>query len=184
MNRPFHTLRLLSTAALATAFAAAGIAATLSPAAYEQAKNELQTSYKAERDTCNRQSGNAKDICVETVKGREKVAMAHLQYQRSNDAKDMTKLNEARYEARYEIAKEMCDDQPGNAKDVCRAQAKAERDKAKANIKMAKNVNEARADADDTKMKAEYKVAQERCEAMSGNAKDACNASARARFGQ
>jgi outer membrane protein TolC len=118
------------------------------------------------------------------VNGREKVAMAHLQYQRSGDAKDMARLNEARYEARYEVAKEMCDDQAGNAKDVCLAQARAERDKAKANVQMAKNVTEASRDADATKAEADYKVARERCDAMSGNAKDACVASARARYGQ
>jgi uncharacterized protein with LGFP repeats len=183
MNRPSHALRFAATALLATAFAAAG-AATLSPAAYEQARKELQTLYKNDRDACNQKSGNAKDICVETVKGREKVALARLQYQRSGAAKDMSKLNEARYEARYEVAKEVCDDQAGNAKSVCVAQAKAARDKAKANVKMAKDVTEARQDADDVKMKADFKVAQERCDAMSGNAKDACVASARARFGQ
>lgn len=183
MNRPSHALRFTATAVLATAFAAAG-AATLSPAAYDRARNELQTTYKAERDACGQQSGNAKDICVETVKGREKVAMAHLQYQRSGAAKDMSKLNEARYEARYELAKEVCDDQAGNAKDVCLAQAKAARDKAKADVKMAKNVGEARQDAAETKMKADYDVAKQRCDAMSGDPKDACVASARARFGQ
>lgn len=184
MNQASHTLRLISTAALAAGFAASGIAATISPATYAQARDELQSSYKTERDNCANQTGNAKDICVETVKGREKVAMAHLQYQRSGDAKDMSKLNEARVEARFELAKEMCDDQAGNAKDVCMAQAKAEHDKAKANVKMAKDVTEARTDANETKTKADFKVAQERCGAMSGNAKDTCMASARARFGQ
>ncbi len=183
MNPSSNLLRLAATAVLATTFVAAG-AATLSSGTYDRARNELQTSYKAERDLCSQQSGNAKDICVETVKGKEKVAMAHLQYQRTAAAKDMSKLNEARYEARYEVAKEVCDDQAGNAKSVCVAQAKAARDKAKANVKMTKDVTEARQDADDTKMKADYEVAQKRCDAMNGDTKDACVASAKARFGQ
>lgn len=183
MNQPSNALRLAATAVLATAFVAAG-AATLSSATYERARDDLKTIYKTEREACNQQSGNAKDICVETVKGKETVAMAHLQYQRSGAAKDMTKLNEARYEARYEVAKEVCDDQAGNAKSVCVAQAKATRDKAKANVKMAKNVTEARQDADETKMKADYDVAQKRCDAMNGDAKDVCVASAKARYGQ
>jgi hypothetical protein len=183
MNQPSTLLRLAATALLATSFVAAG-AATLSPTTYDRARAELKATYKADREACNQQSGNAKDICVETVNGREKVAMAHLQYQRTAAAKDMSKLNEARYEARYEVAKEVCDDQAGNAKSVCVAQAKAARDKAKANAKMAKDVTEARQDADETKMKADFDVAQKRCDAMSGDAKDACVASARARFGQ
>ena len=183
MKQPSNLLRLAATALLATTFVAAG-AATLSSATYDRARAELKTNYKADREACNQQSGNAKDICVETVKGREKVAMAHLQYQRTGAAKDMSKLNEARYEARYEVAKEVCDDQAGNAKSVCVAQAKASRDKAKANVKMAKDVTEARQDADETKMKADFDVAQKRCDAMNGDAKDACVASAKARFGQ
>ena len=183
MNQPSNLLRLAATAVLATAFFAAG-AATLSSGAYDRARSDLQTTYKGEREACSQQSGNAKDICVETVKGKEKVAMAHLQYQRSGAAKDMSKLNEARYEARYELAKEVCDDQAGNAKSVCVAQAKATRDKAKANVKMAKQVTEARQDANDTRMKADFEVAQKRCDAMNGDSKDACVAGARARFGQ
>ncbi len=184
MNTFPNKLRLFSTAAVALGFAASGFAATLSPAVHQQARTDLQATYKAEREACDKLSSNAKDICVETAKGQEKVALAHLQYQRSGDAKDMVKLSEARTEARYEVAKEMCDDQAGNAKDVCVAQAKADHDKAKANAKLTKEVQEARTDASDTKTKADFKVAQERCDAMSGDTKDACVAGAKARFGQ
>lgn len=159
-------------------------AANISPAAYDGARKELKTTYQAEREACKQMSGNAKDVCEDTVEGKEKVAMAHLQYQRSGDAKDMAKVVEARYDARYEVAKEMCDDQAGNAKDVCLAKAKADHDKAKADAKLKKSSTEARSDAADVKAKADYKVASERCDAMSGNAKDACVASARARYGQ
>ena len=96
----------------------------------------------------------------------------------------MNKLSQARYDARYELAKEVCDDQAGNAKDVCVAKAKADHEKAKADAKMKKSVTEARNDAAESKDKADFKVASERCEAMNGNAKDACMASARARYGQ
>jgi hypothetical protein len=165
------------------ACAAAG-AATLSPAVYNIARDEMNATYKAERDACTQMSGNAKDICVETAKGKEKVAMAHLQYQRSGDAQDMAKLVEARYDARYEVAKEVCDDQSGNAKDVCVAKAKADHEKAKADAKMKKSMTEARNDAIDAKDKADYQVASQRCDTMTGNTKDACVASAKARYGQ
>lgn len=181
-----RSLCRLRLAALAVAGGAlfSAQAATLTPAVYGSAHDQLKSAYKLERDTCSAMNGNAKDICVETAKGREKVAMAHLQYQRSGTTKDMAKLAEVRYEARYELAKEVCDDRTGNAKDVCRAEAKAERDKAKADRKMKKEVAEARAEAADDKMSADYKVASERCDAMDGATKDACTASARARFNQ
>lgn len=162
----------------------AATAAGMSPATYGTARDQLQASYKVERESCGKMAGNAKDICVETAKGREKVAMAHLQHQRSGDSKDMAKLGEARYDARYGLAKEVCDDQAGNPKDVCLAKAKADHDKAKADLKLNKEVAKARAEAADDKMSADYKVASERCGALSGDAKDACTASARARYNQ
>ncbi len=183
MNFRLNIVRLACVVSTGMVCAAAG-AANLAPATYDAAHDQLKSTYKADREACAKMTANAKDICVETAKGQEKVAMAHLQYQRSGDAKDMNKLSQARYEARFEIAKELCDDQTGNAKDVCVATAKAEHTKAKADTKMNKQVAEARNDAEKAKDKADYKVASERCDAMTGNAKDACTASARARFGQ
>jgi hypothetical protein len=168
----------------ASAVCAAAGAANLNEGVHDAARDQLKLAYKAERDGCDRLAGNAKEVCVETVKGKEQVAMAHLQHQRSGDAKDLQKLAEARHDARYEVAREVCDDQAGNPKDVCLATAKAELEKAKADVKQTQKTGEARADAVQAKDKADYKVASERCEAMSGNDKDACVASARARFNQ
>jgi hypothetical protein len=184
MTLTTHPFTRALVAAIGVTLCLAASAANISKPVHDQAQSELKAAFKAEREACNRQTGNAKDVCEETVKGREKVAMAHLEYQRSGTPRDMNKLVQARYDARYEVAKEMCDDQSGNAKDVCVAQAKAEHDKAKANAKASKQVAEARADASEERMKADYKVASERCDAMSGQAKDSCQAAARARFGQ
>jgi hypothetical protein len=168
----------------ASSFCAVAGAANLSASAYKTAKDQAKAEYKKELDACSPLSGNAKDICVETAKGREKVALAHLEYQRTGDAKDLTKLGEARYEAQYQVAKERCDDLSGNPKDVCVTQAKAERDKAKADVQAGKELREARDEAQKTKDEADYKVAQSRCDTLSGDTKDGCVAAARARFNQ
>jgi hypothetical protein len=182
MNTTFKLSSIACALALAGS-AAFAQAPMLSKPAYDTAKDQIKTAFKAERDACDSMTANAKDICVETAKGREKVAMAHLEVQRTGAAKDQTKLAEVRNDARYEVAKEKCDDQTGNAKDVCVKEAKAMHDKAKADVKMNKEVREARSEAEETKMKADYKVASERCDTLTGDAKDACVASAKARFG-
>jgi hypothetical protein len=179
-----HTLIRQTCAIAALAACGTAAAANITEAAHDAARDRLKASYKMELDACDRLAGNTKDICVETVKGKEKVALAHLQYQRSGDAKDMNKLVEARHDARYEVAKEVCDDQAGNPKDICLATAKADLEKAKADAKMTKDVRAAHNDLVDAKDKADYKLAAERCDAMSGNDKDACVASARARYNQ
>lgn len=169
--------------ALALAGSAAVAHAEMSNATYNSAKDQLKAAYKVERDSCASMSGNAKDICVETAKGREDVALAHLQMQRTGNAKDASKFATARSDARYEVAKEKCDDATGNAKDVCVKQAKAEHEKTKADIKLNKEVREARNDAEETKLKADYNVANERCDSLTGDSKSACVATAKARFG-
>lgn len=166
------------------ALMAGGAYANLTQPVYASAKDEVKAMFKAERDKCDSLAGNAKDVCVERAKGQEKVALAHLEYQHTGKAKDRNDYLEARYEARYEIAKEMCDDKAGNAKDVCLADAKAARDKAKADLKANKAVAEAQDDQMEAKLKADYKAANERCDSLSGQAKDSCQASAKARYFQ
>ena len=164
--------------------AGAAHAENFSKATYNSAKDELKAIYKAERDACDQRSGNAKDICIEEAKGKEKVAMAQLQYNHTGKPADEMKLREARYEARYEIAKEKCDDLSGDAKDVCLREAKTARDKAKADVKQAKRVKDAAEDAEEARMEADYKLAAAKCDTMSGDAKSTCVASAKARYGR
>ena len=159
-------------------------AANFSKAVYSGAKDDVKASYKVERDGCNALGGNAKDICVEAAKGNEKVALAMLEYNYSGSPKDEAKLYEAQYEARYEVAKEKCDDLGGNEKDVCVREAKTGRDKAKSSLKLAKKVNSAAETAWAEQMKADYKLAREKCDAKSGDGKDVCVASAKARFNE
>jgi len=157
-------------------------AANFSKDVYKAAKQELDTLYDGQKKACNAQSGNAKDVCEATAKGQEKVAMAQLSFNQSGSARDETKLHEAQYSARHDIAKEKCDDLSGNAKDVCVKAADGERDKAKADLKLVKKVGAATEDAMEAHTKADYKVAIEKCDAQSGQAKDVCTASAKARF--
>ncbi|MFO1341229.1 MAG: hypothetical protein U1F53_23910 [Burkholderiaceae bacterium] len=175
--RALAALSLSSVCALASAI-------PLSRPVYDLAKDQLKVHYKAERDACDALAGNNKDVCVERAKGRENVAMAHLQYQLTNSDKDRKDYMEARYEARYEVAKEMCDSQAGNAKDVCMAEAKAARDKAKADLKANVAIREAQEDALEARWKADYKVAREQCDTLNGSAKESCVASAKARYYQ
>jgi hypothetical protein len=170
--------------ALALAGLAGAASANLTQPVYATAKDEVKAMFKAERDACDKMSGNAKDVCVERAKGHEKVALAHLEYQYTGNTKDRNDYLEARYEVKYEVAKEVCDSKSGNDKDVCIAEAKAARDKAKADLKANKKIAEAQNDQMEAKLKADYKAASERCDTLSGNAKDSCQASAKARYFQ
>ena len=89
-----------------------------------------------------------------------------------------------RADANYDVQKESCDRLTGNEKDVCMKQAKANKKTAEANAKMQHDVREDSKDAQETKMDAQYKVAKEKCDTLSGDAKDACVNRAKATYNQ
>jgi hypothetical protein len=159
-------------------------AATMTKADYNAGKTRISADYKAGKEACEPMSGNAKDVCMQEAKGKEKVAHAELEYAHSGKAADRNKVLVAKAESAYEVAKERCDDQAGNAKDVCVKEAKALETRALADAKMGKEINEARMDAVADKRDAEYNVAIEKCDAMAGDAKSGCIATAKGKFGK
>lgn len=164
-------------AAASMVFAVGAHAQTMGAPEHKAAKDRISAEYKAAKSACDSRSGNAKDICEEEAKGREKVAQAELEHNRTGKADDLRKLNMVKAETAYEVAKERCDDKAGNDKDVCVKEAKASRAKAEADLKGSRSAMADKTDAD-------YKLATEKCDAMAGDAKTGCVNAAKARFGK
>ena len=162
----------------------AGHAAMTTEADYDAGKARISAEYKTDKAACSSQSGNAKDICIEEAKAKEKVALAELEYGYTGKPADRTKVLVAKAESAYAVAKERCDDKSGNAKDVCVKEAKAVEAKALADAKMGKEIGEAKKDAAAEKIDADYKVAIEKCDSLAGDAKSNCVAMAKTRFGK
>jgi hypothetical protein len=179
-----HSLKLSVIVAGLLALASAHAADTMSKADYKAAKESVTAQYKTDKAACDSLKDNAKDVCIEEAKGKEKVAKAELEYKNSGKDKDRTKLAVAKAEANYAVAKEKCDDKAGNDKDVCRKEAKAAEVKAKADAKMNKKVTAAKKDAAEDKRDADYKVNIEKCDALSGDAKTNCVAQANKKYGK
>ena len=185
-------------AAAGIAFAGTAGAAdnkTMSRDAYKAQENRVEAQYKADKERCSSLTGNAKDVCQAEAKGNEKVAKAQLEADYKNTDKARNDARVAKADADYDVAKEKCDDLSGNQKDVCVKEAKAAHAKAKADAKVAKvdhkvsaNSAEKRADVrkearEDTR-DAQYKVAIEKCDVMSGAAKDQCVKDAKVHYGK
>lgn len=162
---------------------------------YATAKKNADAQYKTDKDACSSLSGNAKDICVAEAKGKDNVAKADAQAAYENTLKARESARVARAQAVYDVAREKCDDQAGNRKDVCVKEAKAALVKGKANAKVdrvAADSNKEAAtkqavaskEATTDKRDAEYKVAIEKCDALAGTPKDACVSNAKAQFGK
>ena len=100
------------------------------------------------------------------------------------DRDNQYKAAVAHADAEYAAAKDACKQRQGNDKDVCMKEAKAEHTHAVADAKAARKSNSAVASAHDDKLAADYKVAKEKCDALSGDAKDACIRDAKLRYHQ
>lgn len=182
MNTTFNLKASLIVAALLS-FSVAQ-AANLTKAEYKAEKTRISADYKADKKACDALKANAKDICVQEAKAKEKVALAEREFNYTGKAADQTKVLEAKAKSAYAVAKEKCDDQAGNAKDVCVKEAKAVEVKALADAKLGKQIGEAKKEAAEDKSDANYKVAIEKCDALAGAAKDSCVAAAKTKFGK
>ena len=179
-----NSLRALAAALCTAGLALHAGAATMAKAEYEAAKTRIEADHKVDRAACDRLSGNGKDICVEEAKAKEKVAKAELEARRSGKPEDRAKVAEVRADAAYEVAEERCEEHAGNAKDVCMREAKAAHVRAKADAKAGHRSMEAIGEANKEKRDADYKVEMERCDALAGDAKDACRDTAKSHYGK
>ncbi len=92
----------------------------------------------------------------------------------------VVKAEKERIEAQYKVDKARCDELANNAKDVCRAEAKAKERVAKAELEAnAKDTPKARYKAQVVRAEAEYEVAKEKCDDLAGNQKDVCEKEAK-----
>jgi hypothetical protein len=152
--------------------------------AYDGAQEQAAASYKAARAECDAVTGNPKDVCVAEAKAVRVHAQASATAQYKNTLKAYTKARTQIADANYDLDKVRCAALAGNEKDVCVKQAKATKIAALADAKADKKVIDARADARADKRTAEYKVAREKCDAMTGAAKDQCVSAAKSQAGK
>jgi hypothetical protein len=105
---------------------------------YNVAKEKISADYKVAKAKCDTLKDNAKDVCEKEAKGVENVAKAQLEQDYKPTPGHAKKVAEETATMNYDVAKEKCDDQSGDAKNACVNQAKADHDKAKADIKAMK----------------------------------------------
>jgi hypothetical protein len=156
----------------------------LTKADLEARKERIAATYQADKTACKQHTGNAADVCKAEAKARKKVAEAELDLANSGRADDRTRMLEVKAKTAYDVAEEKCDDQAGQAKDLCQREAKSARDKALADARMDKEIRHSREHADEHKMDADHKLAAEKCDALRGTSKSECLQAADRQFGR
>jgi hypothetical protein len=189
IGRPLAALLLA-----ACAFAGGAHAESLAAKERRLDHEKAHAAYRLEWSSCKKLQGNARDVCKVQAKGNFNVAKAAIEvkYKPSPANEDGVKL--ARAEAAWRLASEKCDDMSGNAKDVCRADAKATWVAARSETRLnraavdkgiySRKAVSQRKDAREDTADALYAAARERCDALSGEAKAGCVGDAKKRFGK
>ena len=191
---------------ISVAFSTGAMAQALSQDEYKAAVDRISAEYAAGEKTCDSLAGNAKDVCMAQIKGRERIANAELDARQEPTREKKRDALVVKADAEYAVASEKCDALAGNAKDVCMKEAKAAEVRAKtdadaqykisnANETAAEKTDEASAEArketaeagDEAaadRREANYDVAKGKCDALAGEAKDACVESAKMKYGE
>ena len=175
--KPINTL--LAVAFCATAFTAT---AAITKAEHKTAVDDAEMAYKRAKTTCATLAGHAKDVCVAEAKAERVYAVAKTDGEYKNTPKAVFDGRKDVAKAEYDLAKTKCAALAGNDKDVCIKEAKAVEVRALEDAKAGSTIADARADASKAKNTANYKVALEKCDAFSGDTKDACVKNAKATF--
>lgn len=126
----------LTIAAISLAFTAGASAAGITDEAYKTRKDEISSTYKNDKKDCESKSGTARDICLVQAEGKMNVAKAKLEEQRNPTAENQYEAKVAQAEADYNVAKERCKVNSGDAEDACEEAAESGFEAAKAKAKM------------------------------------------------
>ena len=190
IGRPLAAALLLAACTLAGAATASSVVRD----EYRLDHEKAQAAYRLELASCRKLQGNPRDICKVEARGHFQVAKAEIdaRYKESPSNQDRVKL--AKADADYRLALEKCGDLTGNAKDVCKADAKANSVAARAETRLSRaSVDKGvysrqaireRKDAKADTAAAQYVAARERCDMLAGDAKAACLDDARRKFGK
>jgi len=171
------------TLTIAALFAASTALSTGTPAEYATAKAQVKADLKADLKVCGNLKDNGKDVCKAQAHGKANVAQALIEYNYTGKAADANELVIVEAEATFAVATEFCDDKAGDAKSLCRTEAKAAYDKARADAKMSDKVSAAVKTATQEKHEADFSVAKAKCDSLAGEPQTACLNDAKARYG-
>jgi len=191
MRKRMHYRWALLTAAC---LGVAAHAAPMSRDTYKAQELRIEADYDAAQARCKPLEGNARDVCKEQVRGARDVQQAELALQYQPSVEHDEQLRMARADAVYAVSLQRCRPLEGNAREVCRKDAKAVLAGARAEARLQQDVvaQQMRSDGivrerterEDKVAEAQFNAARERCEVLPGEGRETCLLDVRKRFGK
>jgi hypothetical protein len=153
-------------------------------------KVRIEQQYDQSHGRCQRVEGHGRELCNQQARGERAIQLAELEMQAHPTVANERKLRLVRAEADYALAMIRCKGILGAARRVCREDAGEVLDKAKAELKLPTEAAAAglRPERDRSQAEriaaAQFDAARERCDRLPGEARAACLADAKQRFGR
>jgi hypothetical protein len=157
-------------------------------------KVRIEEQYDNAQKRCRRVQGHARELCNEQARNERDVQLAELEFQLQPTPENDQKLRLQKAEASYSLALIRCKSLNGQARDVCRKDAKSVYTEAKAEAKLQKEVAAHTLHSENTVRErnavaekiadAEFAAARGRCEMLPDEGRAPCLADARRRFGK
>jgi hypothetical protein len=182
---------------LATALACAGLAHAAPLLSKDEMKATLvriEEQYDHAQARCKRVQGQARALCNEQARGERDIQVAELDFRNEPTADNDQKVRLAKAEATYSKALVECKEMDGQARDVCRSEAKRSYADAKSEAKLQRQVAEQtlrsentvreRTAESDRVAQAQYAAARQRCEALPPEGRLNCFEDVKKRFSQ
>lgn len=193
------SIRLACLAALAACTAAAHAAPLqidplLTQDEVKARKVRIEEQYDQSQAGCRRIEGRARELCNEQARGERDIQQAQLDMDVEPTADHDEKVRLAKAGAALSIAMVRCKDFGGQARTVCRDDAKANYAQAKQDAKLQKEVVAQQLRSENTVRQrsvqaekiaeAEFNAARQRCAMLPDEGRDNCLADAKKRFGR
>jgi len=157
-------------------------------------KVRIEEQYDQAQARCRRVQGHARELCNEKARGERDVQQAELQLQAEPTGDNDQKLRVAKANAAYSLALVRCKDLDGQARDVCRKDAKMGFEEAKAEARLQREVSDQqlrsavtvrdRTSQQEKVADAEYTAARQRCDVLPPEGRANCLLDAQKRFGK
>jgi hypothetical protein len=157
-------------------------------------KVRIEEQYDQAQTRCKRLQGPGRELCNEQARGERDIAVAELQLRMQPTPDNDEKVRMAKAEATYSQALVKCKDFDGQAKRVCRQDAKTSFEEARAEAKLqrevvaqtlrSENSVRERTAAADRAAEAQYLQVRQRCETLPAEGRQNCLEDAKRRFGK
>lgn len=102
---------------------------------YGAARERIGANLKVALEQCELQVERARAVCIKEAQGRQRIALAELDNERSPSDANARRLAETRVAVNYDVARQKCNERQGGDKAACLSRASEEESKARADIR-------------------------------------------------